>query len=111
MIGPLPDGLGDTVGEFISASSQIVGVVAEEHRRSGGPDDTRAMRGIECIQQRQPVTACLGGEHVGVTGIDGWDPGLSQGVETHAGISALLDDHGDIAGLDAVAVEGRRAGQ
>ena len=85
--------------------------MAEEHRGRGCPHHARAVRLVECLQQREPVAAGLRGEHVGVTGVDRGNTRGGQGGETRASILTLLDDHRDITGLDRTAVEGRRAVQ
>ncbi len=51
VVGPFPDGLGDLVGQRITAGGKIFGAVAEEHRGSGRPHDARAVRLVECLQQ------------------------------------------------------------
>ena len=111
MVGPFPNGVGHPVGERIALCRKLFGTVTEEHRRRSSPDHPGSVRLVERLQQGQPVIACLRGEHIGVTGVNGRNAGVGQGLETRAGILAFLHDHREIAGFYFSAVEGRRAGQ
>ena len=111
VVGPLPDGFGDGVGQRVALGSKVFGGVAEEHRGSGGADHTGPVRLVERLQHGQPVVARLGVEHIGVTGVHRRNAGLGQCGEAGPGVLALLHDHRDVGGLDRSAVEGRGAGQ
>ena len=60
VIGPLPQRLGDAVGQRVTAVDEVFGGLAEEHRRRGGPHHAGAVRLVERLQQAQPVLGGLG---------------------------------------------------
>ena len=111
VVGPLPDGVRDAVGQRITLIRKLFGGMAEEHRGGDGAHQSGAVRLVERLQQGQPVVAGIGGEDVGIPRVDGRYSRLDQSVEAGAGILALLDDHGDVPGPDPFAGEGGRAGQ
>ena len=85
VVGPLPDGLGDAVGQRITAGGKVFGGLAEEHRRRGRAHHPGAVRLVERLQQGQPVVAGVGGEDVGVAGVDGGDAGVGQRARSTPG--------------------------
>ena len=111
VVGPLADGLGNPVGQFVTLFGEVRGGVAEEHGAGRRPDHPGAVRLVEGLQQSQPIGCGLGAEKVGIPGVDGRDAGADKGVETGSGVGVLFDDHRDIAGLDLAPVEGGLAGQ
>ena len=111
MVGPLPEGVGDTVGQRIPVGGKLFGGVPEEHRRRGRANHPGPVRLVERLQQGQPVVAGVGGEDVRVTGVDRRDAGVGQRLKAGPGVFVLLHDHRDVTGFDPGAVEGGVAGQ
>ena len=109
MSRPLPQRLGDLVGEGVAALGEIGGGLAEEHGRRRGAHHARAVRLVERLEQRQPVRRRLGFEHIGITGVDGLDPDFGQGLEAGVAVAVLLHDDRDVTRRDAVSVEGGAA--
>ncbi|SHW73120.1 Uncharacterised protein [Mycobacteroides abscessus subsp. abscessus] len=103
--GPLPDGGGDLVGQLVAAGGQIGRAVAEEHGGRGGPHHATAVRGVEGIEQPQPLRRRGRREHVGVTRIHHRYAQVRQRIPARDGVEAAVDDHGDIAGGQRPAVE------
>ena len=63
------------------------------------------MRLVERLQQGQPVIAGVGGEDVGVAGVDHGDADVGQCGLAGAGVPPVLHDDRDVAGLHPPAVE------
>ena len=111
MTRPLPQRLRDVVGQLVAALDEIVGRLAEEHRRRGGAHHAGTVRLVERLQQAQPVLGGVGVEDVGVAGVHRGDVCLAQRAVTRARVLVALDDHRDIACLQRPAVEGGAVGQ
>jgi len=66
---------------------------------------------VERLQQIEPVLGGLGGEHVGIPGVDRGDTGLAQRGVAGPGVLVGVGDDRDIARLHPPVAEGGAAGQ
>ena len=111
MVGPLPQGICDAIGQFVTTVGEVFGGLAEEHRGRRGTHQPRPVQLVEGFQQAQPVVGRLRFEHIGVAGVDSRDAGGHQRIEAGPGIDVALGDDGDVVGRQCVTTEGGPGGQ
>ena len=97
---PAAQGVGVAGGQvltpLVAARVEVGGGAAEERRESRGAHQARAVRGLQRLQQRQPLVGGGRLEHV-AAGHHGRDAALGERVLHEPAVHPRRDEHGDVA--------------